>query len=94
MTISHFIIAILVGLYDKDWPGHRAQGWTSVAFLFLYMLCFGASWGPVPWAIPAGVYQVFALHFDSQLTGLADRNIPNVASCQRSCAVDLFYLDQ
>lgn len=54
MAISHIVIAILVGLYDKSWPSHRAQGWTSVAFLFLYMLSFGASWGPVPWAMPSG----------------------------------------
>jgi hypothetical protein len=42
MTISHFIIAILVGLYDKDWPAHRGQGWTRVAFLFFFIFftCF------------------------------------------------------
>lgn len=56
MTISHIIIAVLVGLFDKDWPSHRAQGWTSVAFLFFYMLSFGASWGPVPWAMPSEIF--------------------------------------
>ena len=40
MAISHIIIAVLVGLYDDDWPGHRAPGWTSAAFLFVYMLAF------------------------------------------------------
>jgi MFS family permease len=54
MTVSHIIIAVLVGLFDKNWPAHRAQGWTSVAFLFFYMLSFGASWGPVPWSLPSG----------------------------------------
>lgn len=54
MSISHIIIAVLVGLFDDNWPAHRPQGWTSVAFLFLYMLAFGASWGPVPWAMPSG----------------------------------------
>jgi MFS family permease len=33
MTLSHVIIAILVGLFDKNWPAHRQEGWTSVAFL-------------------------------------------------------------
>ena len=47
MTLSHFIIAILVGKFSDDWPGNRAAGWVSVAFLLLYMLSFGASWGPV-----------------------------------------------
>jgi hypothetical protein len=38
MTISHMIIAILVAKFDKDWPAHRAAGWTSVAFLLFYMV--------------------------------------------------------
>ena len=48
MTISHFIIAILVGKFSHDWPHHRAAGWVSVAFLLFYMLSFGSTWGPVP----------------------------------------------
>ncbi|KAL9128527.1 MAG: hypothetical protein Q9217_002823 [Psora testacea] len=56
MTISHIIIAVLVGEFSKDWPGHRAVGWVSVAFLLLYMLSFGASWGPVPWAMPSEIF--------------------------------------
>ena len=47
MTLSHLIIAILVGKFSSDWPSHRAAGWVSVAFLLFYMLSFGASWGPV-----------------------------------------------
>ena len=47
MTLSHLIIAILVGKFSSDWPAHRAAGWVSVAFLLFYMLSFGASWGPV-----------------------------------------------
>ncbi|GIJ99054.1 hypothetical protein Aspvir_001178 [Aspergillus viridinutans] len=56
MTISHVIIAILVGLFSNNWPAHRAQGWVSVAFLFFYMISFGASWGPVPWALPSEIF--------------------------------------
>ena len=47
MTLSHLVIAILVGKFSGDWPGHRVAGWISVAFLLFYMLSFGASWGPV-----------------------------------------------
>ena len=38
MTISHIVIAILVGKFSSNWPAHRSEGWTSVAFLFIYML--------------------------------------------------------
>lgn len=54
MTVCHMIIAVLVGLYSSDWPAHTVEGWASVALLLLYMLAFGASWGPVPWAMPSG----------------------------------------
>ena len=56
MFLSHVIIAALVGKYGDSWPTHRAEGWISVAFLLFYMLSFGASWGPVPWALPSEIF--------------------------------------
>jgi hypothetical protein len=43
MIISHIIIVILVGRSDNDWPAHRPEGWASVAFLLISMICFGAT---------------------------------------------------
>ncbi|KAJ3461192.1 hypothetical protein MRS44_009745 [Fusarium solani] len=56
MFVAHVIIAALVGKFSDNWPSHKAEGWTSVAFLLFYMLAFGASWGPVPWAMPSEVF--------------------------------------
>lgn len=56
MFVAHVIIAGLVGRFGDSWPSHRAEGWVSVAFLLFYMLAFGASWGPVPWAMPAEIF--------------------------------------
>lgn len=56
MFVSHTIIAALVGVYSHDWPSYTTQGWVSVTFLMIYMLSFGASWGPVPWAMPSEVF--------------------------------------
>jgi hypothetical protein len=56
MFLSHVIVAAMVGKFSGDWPSHRAEGWTSVAFLMFYMFSFGASWGPVPWAMPAEIF--------------------------------------
>lgn len=56
MFASHLIISILVGIYSDDWPSHRPQGWASVAMLLFYMIAFGASWGPVPWALPSEIF--------------------------------------
>lgn len=56
MAASHGIIAILVGKFSYDWPGHVSEGWTSVAFLMIFMLGYGCTWGPVPWAMPAEIF--------------------------------------
>lgn len=56
MSICHIIIAVLVGLYFDSWADNRDKGWVSVAFLFIYMLIFGMTWGPVPWAMPSEIF--------------------------------------
>ena len=56
MFLAHFIIAILVGKFNGKWTEHKAAGWASVAFLLFYMLSFGATWGPIPWAMPAEIF--------------------------------------
>ncbi|KAM5343408.1 hypothetical protein ACJ41O_011945 [Fusarium nematophilum] len=56
MIVSHFIISVLVGKYQNSWESHKTEGWVSVAFLFFFMLTFGATWGPIPWAMPAEIF--------------------------------------
>lgn len=56
MFLSQLSIAILVGKFSYDWPGHRAEGWASVVMLMVYMISFGASWSPVPWALPSEIF--------------------------------------
>jgi MFS family permease len=52
MFICHLIIAVLVGKFGGLWANYPTEGWVAVAFLFFYMFSFGATWGPVPWAMP------------------------------------------
>lgn len=33
MTVSHLVIAVFVGKYNKHWTEHRGPGWASVAFV-------------------------------------------------------------
>lgn len=56
MAVSHVVVATLVAQFGDDWPSHRTEGWISVGFLLFYMVSFGASWGPVPWALPSEVF--------------------------------------
>ncbi|KAJ2957366.1 hypothetical protein NQZ79_g6916 [Umbelopsis isabellina] len=37
MAISHIIIAIIVGLFENDWPAHTTAGWVAVAFVYFFI---------------------------------------------------------
>jgi MFS family permease len=56
MVASLLIVAVLVGKFENDWLSHRSEGWACVAMLFFFMLTYGATWGPVPWAMPSEVF--------------------------------------
>lgn len=56
MFLSHFLIAIAVNEYSYNWQAHRIAGWACVSLLLFYMLTFGATWGPVPWALPSEIF--------------------------------------
>ncbi|KAG2168977.1 hypothetical protein JADG_008716 [Aureobasidium aubasidani] len=56
MAASHIIISGLVGEGQKNWDANGGMGWAAVAFLLIYMVAFGASWGPVPWALPSEIF--------------------------------------
>ena len=94
MTISHVIIAILVGLFSDNWPAHRPQGWTSVAFLFFYMLSFGASWGPVPWAMPSEIFPSSLRAKGTYTIRYPTFNSPELTALRRRRSLDLFQLAQ
>ncbi|KAL1692716.1 general substrate transporter [Schizophyllum commune] len=53
---AHVIIASIVGAFYTNWPAHAAGGWAGVAFIFVYMLAFGGTWGPIAWAVPSEIY--------------------------------------
>lgn len=86
MGICHVIIAVLVALYNDSWAEHVDMGWVSVAFLFLYMLLFGATWGPVPWgkssSAPAHPTGAVSQKLTSRFSH-AERDLPLVDPIER-----------
>lgn len=54
--VAWAIMAILVGLYSSDWPGHTAAGWAAVAMAFIFVLVYGVSYSPLGWALPSEVF--------------------------------------
>lgn len=55
-TISHFVVAGIIGKYAGQWDAHPAAAWAGVAFILFFMFSFGVGWSPVPWAMPAEVH--------------------------------------
>ena len=54
--LCYIVIAILSGLYSKDWDEHTSAGWACVAMAFLFILVFGVSYSPLGWALPPEVF--------------------------------------
>jgi hypothetical protein len=58
MLICHVIFAGLSSNFSSVWSSHRDAGGVYVGFLFLYILLFGATWGPVPWIVPSEIFSI------------------------------------
>ncbi|KAF4984910.1 hypothetical protein FDECE_16990 [Fusarium decemcellulare] len=50
------IMAVLTGVYSKDWSANPAAGWGAVAMAFCFILIYGVSYAPLGWALPAEVF--------------------------------------
>ncbi|KAJ7773317.1 general substrate transporter [Mycena metata] len=56
MAFCHFLIAILTGLFHNSWPNHVAAGWVACAFVWIFAMGFGYSWGPCAWVIISEIW--------------------------------------
>ncbi|KAE8142399.1 general substrate transporter [Aspergillus pseudotamarii] len=56
MAGAYVIIAVLSGVYSKDWQANMAAGWACVAMAFVFILLYGVSYSPLGWALPSEVF--------------------------------------
>lgn len=56
MVACHVIVAAIIGTYTGRWEDHKGAAWCGVAFIFVYMVAFGLTWGPVAWAMPSELF--------------------------------------
>lgn len=56
MFISMVLAGIIVAKFRHDWDHHMAAGWTAVAFIWVYIGGFGATWGPVSWTLVSEIF--------------------------------------
>ncbi|KAJ8072444.1 hypothetical protein PM082_016003 [Marasmius tenuissimus] len=56
MAACHFIVAGISGSFQDSWDSHKAAGWVACAFVWVFAIGFGYSWGPCAWIIVAEIY--------------------------------------
>ncbi|KAF2108571.1 quinate permease [Lophiotrema nucula] len=56
MWVCMVIAGIMVAKFRHDWNAHAAEGWVVVAFIWVYVGAFGATWGPVSWTLVAEIF--------------------------------------
>ncbi|KAJ5389731.1 uncharacterized protein N7496_000799 [Penicillium cataractarum] len=56
MAIPHLIMAGVVSKFSSSWESHPAVGWFGVALVYIYVLAYALSYGPLAWVLPAEVF--------------------------------------
>ncbi|KAK9234662.1 general substrate transporter [Lipomyces kononenkoae] len=56
MGIPHIIMAGIVSKYNNKWGSNPGMGWCGVALIYIYVLAYASSYGPLAWALPAEVF--------------------------------------
>ncbi|KAK7057875.1 MFS domain-containing protein [Favolaschia claudopus] len=56
MTLAHLTIALLVQLFQDDWPEHAMAAWVAVAGIYTFTFAYGVSFGPIGWVLPSEVF--------------------------------------
>ncbi|KGO69469.1 Major facilitator superfamily domain, general substrate transporter [Penicillium italicum] len=56
MASCHFIVAGIIGAYQGRFEEHTAAGWVAIVFVWIFIINFAYSWGPVAWIVTSEVF--------------------------------------
>ncbi|KAF5612152.1 quinate transporter [Fusarium sp. NRRL 25303] len=56
MGIPHIIMAGIVSKYNGKWVENPGMDWFGVALIYIYVLAYASSYGPLAWTLPAEVF--------------------------------------
>ncbi|KAJ5384274.1 Major facilitator superfamily domain general substrate transporter [Penicillium concentricum] len=56
MASCHFIVAGIIGAYQGSFEEHPAAGWVAIVFVWIFIINFAYSWGPVAWIVTSEVF--------------------------------------
>ncbi|KAF6750782.1 general substrate transporter [Ephemerocybe angulata] len=60
MGTCHAVIAGLSGKYEDSWVTHKAAGWVSCVFVWIFTVGFAATFGPVVWVLCSEIFPLRA----------------------------------
>ncbi|KAJ7221572.1 hexose transport-related protein [Mycena pura] len=55
MALMLILIAAFSATNQPEW-NNSAAAWATAAFIWIYVACFGASWGPVSWTVISEIF--------------------------------------
>ncbi|KAJ5188903.1 Major facilitator superfamily domain general substrate transporter [Penicillium cf. griseofulvum] len=56
MASCHFIVAGIIGAYQGRFEQNPAAGWVAIVFVWIFIINFAYSWGPVAWIVTSEVF--------------------------------------
>lgn len=56
MAVSHFMIAILIHLFQDGWGSNTVAAWVAVFCMYIFTAAYGMSFGPIGWVLPSEVF--------------------------------------
>ncbi|SPN99939.1 related to transporter (major facilitator superfamily) [Cephalotrichum gorgonifer] len=68
MGISQLIVGAMYAVYKDSWADHKAAGWATAAFVWIYIIHFAFSMGCIIWIVPS---EIFPPGVRSQAVGVA-----------------------
>jgi len=56
MLLMLILVAALDSSFGDTWATHRGASWFTVVCIWLYIGCFGFSWGPTSWCVISEIF--------------------------------------
>ncbi|KAG0708551.1 general substrate transporter [Suillus ampliporus] len=56
MSLSHFLIAVLIYMFQDDWGSNTVAAWVAVFCTYTFTAAYGMSLGPIGWVLPSEVF--------------------------------------
>lgn len=84
MGVPHAILAGLVATYNTSWTENAGVAWFAVALVYIYVLMYSVTYGPLGWCLPAEVscWTLHVYHYSPNIVRYERKLIQSIRSGQ------------